>query len=401
MKIKTFKNLLTFIIFLKIFSSIAHAENINNIDNNKLFEPKNSINTITKDINEIKEDQLKLLNELNNKPINLYKEIGLPILLSIIAGLIFWIFFQVLPSNSRKKKLRPKIEKDLLDIRSTIYHLIDLAFLHNQNPVSLFHNEIHSGELSEELIQLALFNKAINRQHLVDHFSGNIVIGDLIYKRTSKIKYGIERIFFFNEQLSVNEILILEDIYQGINEYDFFNKSEDSFGTKIGNQFFRPLDPSLSGYSRFFFNLYNLVHRLEHVITTFKSKNYDFLFIKFRIYFNDKNYMKALAVLKEIENEYPEKKEGLQWNIFKCLYYTDNPKALKLLKEIILKQDVLIGSRNYLSPFLNDPKVQEVLKNNATQKNINDLENSLRQEQAGKEALLNLNKILKESLNPN
>ena len=60
MKIKTFKNLLTFIIFLKIFSSIAHAENINNIENNKLVEPKNSINTITKDINEIKEDQLQI-----------------------------------------------------------------------------------------------------------------------------------------------------------------------------------------------------------------------------------------------------------------------------------------------------------------------------------------------------
>ncbi|MGR2922919.1 hypothetical protein [Acinetobacter sp. 1125_18A] len=228
------QNVLIFIIFLKIFSCIAHAENINNIEKNKLLESKNSININTKDLNEVKENQLKLINELNNKPINLYKEIGLPILLSIIAGLIFWYLFQVLPNNSRKKRLRPKIEKDLLDIRSTIYHLIDLAFIHNENPVSMFHNEVYNGEVSEELIELALFNKSINSKHLVDQFSNNIVIGDLLFKRTSKIKYGIERVLFFNENLSVDEILILEDIYQAINKYDFFSKNEDSFGKVIG-----------------------------------------------------------------------------------------------------------------------------------------------------------------------
>ena len=188
--------LFTVIIIFSSFLSRVSAEVPLDGNKEEIIKIQELVNNNKSELEAIKNYQKKTLDSLNNKSINLFKEVGLPVLLSIIAGLIFWLIFQVLPNCRRQKKLRPKIENDLHAVSTSIYRLVELAFLHCENPVSHFHNEVRDGKVTQEDIKLALFNKAKNQKHLVDQFTNNIVIGDLIHKSTTNIRLSIERIFF-------------------------------------------------------------------------------------------------------------------------------------------------------------------------------------------------------------
>lgn len=358
------------------------------------------VSTNKSDIESIKNYQKEILYSLNNNSINPTKEIGLPVLLSIIAGLIFWIIFQVLPDRRRKKKLRPKLENDLYNVSNSIYHLVELAFLHCENPVSHFQHDIRSGKVEKKDIELALFNKAKNHKHLVNQFKNNIVIGDLIYKSTTNIRLSIERILFFNEQLSVEEILVLEDIYQEINRYDFFNK-DDEFGSVISGRLYTPINPTLSVYSQFFFDMLKLVQRLDKIISSVKTNKLQILYIRYNLSYHLGDYKKSLKTIKIIEKNFPDQAKNLQWLKFQNLYFINKSKSLLLLKELIKESDNLISYRSYLSNFLKDPQIVDVLKHNTSEEKLTDLLACLERERLSREQLLNYNRMLMNSLENN
>ena len=369
-------------------------------DKEEIAKIQKIVSTNKSDLESIKNYQKETLDSLNNKSINPTKEIGLPVLLSIIAGLIFWIIFQVLPDRRRKKKLRPKIENDLYNVSTSIYHLVELAFLHSENPVSHFHHDIRSGKVNQKDIELALFNKAKNHKHLVNQFSNNIVIGDLIYKSTTKIRLSIERIFFFNEQLAVEEILVLEDIYQEINRYDFFNK-DDQFGSIIAGRLYTPLNPTLSVYSQFFYDMLKLAQRLDKIISSVKTNKLQILYIRHNLSYLLGDYKKSLKTIKMIEKKFPDQANTLKWLKFQNLYFENKSKSLFLLKELIKESDNLISYRGYLSNFLKDPQILDVLKHNTSEDKLTELFVCLESERLSREKLLNYNRMLMNSLENN
>ncbi len=391
---------LTIIFFLVLPFTLVNAGIP--IDNNKeeIIKIKKLMNSNKSELETIKNYQKKILDALNNKSINPTKEIGLPVLLSIMAGLIFWLVFQVLPDHRRQKKLRPKIENDLHNVSTSIYHLVELAFLHCENPVSHFHNVVRSGKVTQEDIELALFNKAKNHQHLVNQFSNNIVIGDLIYKKTTKIRLSIERIFFFNEQLAVKEILVLVDIYQEINRYDFFNK-DDQFGSTIAGRVYTPINPTLSVYSKFFYDMLKLAQRLDQIISSVKTNKLQILYIRYNLSYHLGDYKASLKTIKMIEKKFPDQASHLQWLKFQNLYYTNKSKSLVLLCELIDNSNSLIGYRGYLSNLLQDPLVWDVLQKNTSEENLSNMLNCLEEERISREQLLNYNRMLMNSLKSN
>ncbi|WP_104471235.1 hypothetical protein [Acinetobacter indicus] len=381
------------------FSSVSASIPAYN-DKEEIAKIQKIVSTNKSDLESIKNYQKETLDSLNNKSINPTKEIGLPVLLSIIAGLIFWIIFQVLPDRRRKKKLRPKIENDLYNVSTSIYHLVELAFLHSENPVSHFHHDIRSGKVNQKDIELALFNKAKNHKHLVNQFSNNIVIGDLIYKSTTKIRLSIERIFFFNEQLAVEEILVLEDIYQEINRYDFFNK-DDQFGSIIAGRLYTPLNPTLSVYSQFFYDMLKLAQRLDKIISSVKTNKLQILYIRHNLSYLLGDYKKSLKTIKMIEKKFPDQANTLKWLKFQNLYFENKSKSLLLLKELIKESDNLISYRGYLSNFLKDPQILDVLKHNTSEDKLTELFVCLESERLSREKLLNYNRMLMNSLENN
>jgi len=389
--------LLTIIIIFSTCYTFVKAEAPVDINKEEIIKIQKLVNNNRSELEIIKNYQKSTLDALNNKSINPIKEIGLPVILSLVAGFIFWFIFQVLPDHRRKKKLRPKIENDLHNVSTSIYHLVELAFLHSENTVSHFHTEIRNGKVTKEDIRLALFNKAINHKHLVDQFRNNIVLGDLIYKSTTDIRLSIERIFFFNEQLSVEEILVLEDIYQEINRYDFFNKDEQ-FGTIIRGIFLRPVDPTLSGYCHFFYNILQLAQRLDKIISSVKTNKLQILYIRYKLSYDQGDYKKSLKIIKFIEKKYPDEANNLQWLRFMNLYHINKSEALVLLKNLIENTDSLISYRSYLSDFLEDSLVWDVLQKNISEENLSKIMKCLEQEKLSKEIFLKLNRSLMESL---
>lgn len=387
MKAKFFVFSIVLFILLQ-HNSYAKEEELLKADNTEQIEIINS------KLDTIANTQKLLLENLNNHSIDIIKEIGLPVLLSIIAGIIFWIIFQVIPTINRRKKIRPKIEKDLINISNTMIHMVQLSLLHNENPVSYFHDEIASGKLTKELINIGLYNKALNQHHLVGPFSNNIVIGELIFKHTKKIEERIERIYYFNDQLSVDEIFILDEIYQLIKMYHFENFNKEYYN-RIGNQKFAAKNPTLSYLTDFFFNIYVLRQRLDEILATSKSNDINFLYKKILFLKRDKNYKTAIKLIKKHLSQHPNDSNSLKWHLFSVQYFYNKKQSLDTLEKLVDKDTILVSFRSFLTETIKDEDVYKILMDKSSDEKFKYLISVMQQENQAKAHLISFNTALK------
>ncbi|EPR9360489.1 hypothetical protein ACU9QV_003075 [Acinetobacter baumannii] len=367
-------------------------------ENEQIYEIIRNIDNLNLELKQIKSNQISIINNLTNDSINLKKEIGLPVFLSVIAGIIFWIIFQLIPAQKRKNKLRPKIEKDLLKISSTIIHMVQLTMLHNENTVSLFYEEISSGQITKELIETGLYNKALNKDHLVGNFSNNIVIGKKIYDYAREIEERIERIFYFNEQLDTKEILILDDIYQTLKTYGL-SDYDSKYEFMVGGFTFKPENPSLSYMSDFFFNINKLRQELDTIIISSKKLNRELLFKKISHLKNEKKYKPAIKLIKRNIKYYKSDSNLLMWYLFDITYIIDKNNSLKILENLVNKDTCLVSSRGFLHNRVDDEQLIDILKRRSTDEKIQQLKDTIKREESIKDLLLENNTKLKESLN--
>ena len=348
------------------------------------------------DVNDIKKQQNLILANQNNTSINLIKEILIPTGLSIFSGFVFWVIFQLIPFHIRKSKLRPKIEDDLLYINNTIGHLIDLAMRHAKSTPSMFHKEITNYELTLDDLHMGLMNKSLNKSYLVGDFSDNIVIGELIYKNTKTINTKIDRIFYFNDQLSADEILVLEKIHQALFKYQFsdFNKP---YVDNMDGRIFVPADPSLSYLRYFFFEIHQLKKELEKILISSRAKNKSIIFIKLGYLKNNNQFKRAIKILeKEIKNT-TDDSIHLKWILFSILYLDNRKKSFILLKELLSSSNI-ISYRDYLRECFKDSEISKFIKINS---NLDEYEKYIQNEkleESIKQSIIKLNTAKLESL---
>ena len=190
---------------------------------------------------------------------------------------------------------------------------------------------------------------------------------------------------------------MLEDIYQEINRYDFFNIDE-RFGSTVQGRFYRPVNPTLSVYSKFFFDMLQLAQRLDGIISSVKTDKLQILYIRYKLSYQQGDYKKSLKIIKIIGKKYPDQANRLQWLKFQNLYYTNKSESLILLKSLLKNSDSLIGYRTYLSNFLKDQLVCNVLQNNTSKEKLSEMLTCLEEERLSKESFLHRNRILMNSL---
>ncbi|MDR2062457.1 MAG: hypothetical protein LBQ29_13765 [Acinetobacter sp.] len=386
------KTIIILLILLTLpFKIFAKIESIDEVTLLQTIEKNNS------DIEKIIKNQNKILENQNNDKINIKKEIGLPVFLSVIAGIIFWIIFQVIPTINRRKQLRPKIDKDLMNISSTMIHMVQLSLLHNENPVSFFNKELSNGTLTKEAINIGLYNKSLNNDHLVGVFSRNIVIGEEIYIHTKKIEERIERILYFNEQLSINEIMILEEIYQNIKKYDLsdFNRK---YETTISGITYTAADPTLSHLSDFFFKIYQLRERLDRVIALSNNNDISIFYKKISFLKQDKKFKTAIQLIQKRLKRASNDDESLKWNLFDLYYLYDKKQALSILNQLVNQNTSLVSYRGYLRDYIEDENVLRILENNSSRDKVQYLLSTIKNEDQAKAHLLELNTMLKASI---
>jgi len=348
-------------------------------------------------VHDIKTQQNLILANQNNKSINLIKEILIPIGLSIFSGFVFWALFQLIPLHIRKSKLRPKIEDDLLYINNTIGHLIDLAMKHAESTTSMFHKEITNYELTLDDLHMGLMNKSLNKSYLIDVFSDNIVIGELIYKKTKTINTKIDRIFYFNDQLSADEILVLEKIHQALYKYHFSDFNRPYVDTRDGGRSV-PADPSLSYLRYFFFEICQLKKELEKILISSRAKNKSILFIKLRYLKNNNQFKKAIKILeKEIKNTNDDDSTHLRWILFSILYLADRKNSFVLLKELLSSSNI-ISYRSYLRDCFEDSEVSEFIQLNTNPEEYEKFIQNEELEESIKQSIIKRNTAKLESL---
>jgi len=112
----------------------------------------------------------------NNHTIDWFKDVLIPIALSIISAVIFWLIFSVFPEKKRRNRIRPKIDLDIYDVYTNLFFVFDLIMRPNNNSPSNFQHKIRGNKFQKEDIHLGLQNKCLNELYLYDKKVANALI---------------------------------------------------------------------------------------------------------------------------------------------------------------------------------------------------------------------------------
>ncbi len=314
--------------------------------------------------------------------INAFKDIVLPIALSIISAVIFWIAFNFFPEKRRYNKIRPKVEYNIYSIYTSLFYYIDLALTHNINSPSMFQHEIRGGILQKETILLGLQNKSLIDYPRIDENSFSyITVGQSLGDIASRIYVEIDRLFSFNIYLETDEILLLEKIRTKLLTYDY-----------KGNRQIIPVDCSLSYMTENIFDIYKLFLQLQNVV--FSGKFYseferDILLNLVQYYYYSNNYELCKKKIKANIKKYPDCVELLKGYDFLCDYMLNRKdEAYKKVESLLNNHIDLVSNRSFLAPIVKEDKVQELLKSYYEKIDINKLINIINYEEDQKTTFL-------------
>ncbi len=202
----------------------------------------------------------------------------LPILLSVVAAIVFWLAFSYVPEKKRCNKLRPIVELALFDTYKQLFYLFDLVMRHRSHSPSFFQSKIRAGNLSENDIKLGLQNKCLNESYLYDPNVKDalLVVGEEILDRTLDIDELANKVLSFHTYATAEELVLLEKIREKIRVYDFGERHiKRPCGSTINGKMFRPVDPSISYRYKNFFELYQLFCQLQKLVLNHRPLDRD------------------------------------------------------------------------------------------------------------------------------
>jgi hypothetical protein len=341
----------------------------------------------------------KIENYIQNQNINTFKDVIIPIALSLISAVIFWLIFNLLPAKYRYLKIRPKIEYSIKTICSNLFSYFDLIFRHNIYSPSFFQKEIINGTISKDDIFTGLQNKCLNTSYQYDKNACILIpIGDKLLSNANKISYDIDRLLVFNNYLSASEIILLEKIRTLLFTYDL--KSNSSI--PIGGLIFRPANPNISYMANNLFSLYQLFFKLQQITFSNKYMDRDILLHAVQYYFYSNHYFKCKCkiITNRYRKEYRDCFQILQFYNILCDYKKGLKKiAIKKLGILLNEKISLIGSRTLFESLLeNDTgdSIKKLLCKYYKDDEVNNLLNTLNEEKKQRDAFLNQAKKIQE-----
>ena len=191
-------------------------------------------------------------------------EIAVAIITSLIASIIFYFCFQFIPQKLKNCKIRPRIEFELTEIGNSLFFYLDAPFKHSIHSPSLFQKDLKTESIKEHDFKIALSNKCLNKTYQYDENAEKLVaIGEILKREADSIFSKIQQILVYQQYLTVDEILIIEDVGRLLKKYSY----DGNAVTRIGTLTFRPRNPTISYMSENFFKLYSLWKELRHYMT--------------------------------------------------------------------------------------------------------------------------------------
>lgn len=317
----------------------------------------------------------------------------LPILLSVVAAIVFWLAFSYLPEKKRCNKLRPIVELALFDTYKQIFYLFDLVMRHRSHSPSFFQSKIRAGNLSENDIKLGLQNKCLNESYLYDPNVKDalLVVGEEILDRTLDIDELANKVLCFHTYATAEELVLLEKIREKIRVYDFGERHiKRPCGSTINGKMYRPVDPSISYRYKNFFELYQLFCQLQKLVLNHRPLDRDRFLYKMQSLYHSGQY-KLCSKLIHSEGSRFEKDSTLYRN-----YLALSERELGRMKSFYkIIEDTyksrpyggaLVSSRGFFQDLLCDNKLIEILAQFHSSAEISALIASVEQDQKHKDA---------------
>ncbi|MWW23919.1 hypothetical protein [Algibacter lectus] len=312
-------------------------------------------------------DIYKLIHSPENE---IFKDFIYPIILSILAAIIFWLVFSFLPQNRRVNKVRIKIDKDFIKILNDLFALFDII-LNSKFPIaSGYQNKIIAGKITKEDIKIGLQNKCMNESFLYDENIKDKLdpIGRRLFGRSLNIEKTIDRINIFSDYLNTNEIILLDEIRNKLNTYDLSDYGINAM-MNLNGKVVHAVNPSLSYMLDNLNDLYQ--SSIEIQKNVFKNKLVDrgVLMKKIKFYYFNGEYGKALSYIDNIEIRNNEVRDMLLFYKLDIALKQNSDKVLLLAEELFSYRPSLISYRNHISIYMKNKTIESIIN-----KNYNDLE---------------------------
>ena len=325
----------------------------------------------------------------------------LPIILSVIAAIIFWLVFSYLPERKRSKKLRPIVELALFEAYKQLFSLFDLVMSHASHSPSFFQSEIRAGNLSEDDIRLGLQNKCLNKSYLYDpHVKDSLlVVGEKILDLTLNIDDLANRVLSFHTYATAEELVLFEKIREKIRVYHFGKRHiEKSCETIIDGRVLRPLDPSISYRSHNFFELYELFCHLQKLVLNHSPLDRERFIWKMQWLYYSGQYRLCVKLIKNQGNRF--KKDSTLYRNYLALSERERGRMktfYKIIEGTYKSRPYgggLVYSRGTFKELLGDNKLIEVLAQFHSSEEISALKKSVNKDREHKKAFENANQEL-------
>jgi hypothetical protein len=347
---------------------------------NKLIESTESLTFQLKNIrSEIQQSTIKDSNTLENlstkiesQQPDLTHQFIYPLVLSILAGFIFWLFFTYLPEQTRKKKIRTKIDFEIYQVYTLIFSIFDLIFRHHKYSPSNFQSKIRSGDITPELIEMGLQNKCMNEHYFYDtKVSDNLMpIGKKLWEITRKTDQLIDRIFNFSFYLTSREILLLDEIRKKLHTYDVENYDKNP-ATIVGGNILLPVNPSLSYMKKNLSEIYQLYIDIQTLVFKQNRETRDLFIHKVQLLFNREKYKEVIKHIQLNKNKYLQNEQFLNLYLSLSFYRSGKKdKAFDLLEKEFASKINLVSYRNTLKEFGDDKLLILLLQKYYTQSEI-------------------------------
>jgi hypothetical protein len=325
----------------------------------------------------------------------------LPVLLSVMAAIVFWLVFSYLPEQQRRKKLRPIVELALFDAYKQLFSLFDLAMRHSLNSPSFYQSQIRAGKLSEADIKLGLQNKCLNESYLYDpHVKDTLlIVGEEILDRTLTIDELANKVLSLHTYATAEEIVLIEKIREKIRVYHFGERHiKRPCGSTINGWVLRPVDPSISYRCKNFFELYQLFCQLQKLVLNHRPLDRDRFIYKMQSLYYSGQYR---SCSKLVRSEGPRfEKDATLYRNYLALSERGRSRMksfYRIIEETYKTRPyggALVSSRSTFKGLLGDNKLIEILAQFHSSDEISALKESTQKDKEYKEAFESANQAL-------
>ena len=105
-----------------------------------------------------------------------WDDIIVAIVTSLIASVVFWLVFNVLPNKVERKKIKPLLDFDLYHLYTRLAHFLEIPFHHSMHSPSYLQMQLFTGDIKKDDYRLYLATKCLTEEHKkVDDAAKNLM----------------------------------------------------------------------------------------------------------------------------------------------------------------------------------------------------------------------------------